>query len=273
MYANTTKVQKYWKLLTLFWQNGLVYRMSVFMWRVRRFLVALMSLTIWLTIYASSAEGATPFGYGRSSMMSYIFLVSVLQSFISATALDGLAQDVYTGTISNHLLKPISLYGYFIVQELADKLRNTTAMIFEFIALFVIFRPEFVKPSLSILGLFVLWVLGALILKFCFSLLLGSLGFWSPKTWAPRFLFYSLLKFVGGQLFPLEVLPETIQKIIYATPLPYFSFIQTQLFLGKVSGAAALRHTLILAGWIVILGLSAKIIWNKGLRDYDAAGR
>ena len=268
-----TTVYKYWRLLTLSWQNGLVYRMSVVMWRIRRFLAALMSLTIWSTIYASSGTSATPFGYSQSAMISYIFLISVLQNLVMATALNGLASDVYTGQISNHLLKPLSLYGYFAMQEIADKLKNTSAMVFEFAALFLIFKPELVIPTLGILGLFVVWTLGAIVLNFIISLLFGSLGFWSPETWAPRFLFYTLLQFAAGQLFPLDVLPKVFQKIMYATPLPYLSFVQTQLFLGKIDGAAQLRHTAILFGWIFMLGAIARMVWKKGLQDYDAAGR
>lgn len=255
------------------WQDGLVYRMSVLMWRVRRFLAALMSLTIWSTIYASSQTGATPFGYTQSAMISYIFLVSLMQNIVMATALNGLAQDVYTGQISNQLLKPVSLTGYLVMQELADKLKNTSAMVFEFAALFLIFKPELVFPTVGIVFLFAVWTVGAIILNFCISLLFGCLGFWSPETWAPRFLFYTLLQFAAGQLFPLDVLPTLVQKIMYATPLPYLSFVQTQLFLGKLDGAAQLRHSLTLLVWILVLGLLAQFIWKKGLKDYDAAGR
>ncbi|NCS97044.1 MAG: hypothetical protein GW762_00420, partial [Candidatus Pacebacteria bacterium] len=78
----TTTIKKYWALLTISWENGLVYRMSVFMWRLRRFLAAVMALTIWSTIYTSAAPEATTFGYAQSDMISYIFLISILQSLV-----------------------------------------------------------------------------------------------------------------------------------------------------------------------------------------------
>ena len=146
-------------------------------------------------------------------------------------------------------------------------------MVFEFIALFLLFKPELLVPSSSTLVIFVLWALGAVILNFCISLLFGSLGFWSPETWGPRFLFYTLMQFAAGQLFPLDVLPQLFQKVMYATPLPYLSFVQTQLFLEKLSPDEVVRHSYTLLFWIGILGLAARTIWKKGLRDYDAAGR
>lgn len=262
---------KYWSLLSVSWQNGLVYRMSVFMWRIRRFLAALMSLTIWTTIYANS--GSAHFGYTQSDMISYIFLVSILQNVVLASAIQGLASEVYSGAISNQLLKPISITGYLAMQEVADKLKNTSAMIFEFIALFFIFMPSLVLPTLQTGILFVLLTFGAIILNFFISLLFGSIGFWSPDTWGPRFLFYTLMQFTAGQLFPLDVLPDLFQKVIYATPLPYLSFLQTQVFLGKFSSPELWRHSIVLLVWIAVTGLASHIIWKKGLRDYDAAGR
>ena len=268
---NGTVLKKYLTLLSLSWEEGLVYRMSVFMWRIRRFLAALMSLTIWTTIYTSSA--GSHFGYAQSEMISYIFLISVLQNLVLATVLQGLAQDVNTGAISNILLKPISLYGYLATQEIADKLKNSLAMIFEFIALFMLFRPELVIPSLSVVAVFIAWVVGAIVLNFFISLLFGSLGFWSPETWAPRFLFYIFIQFTAGQLFPLDVLPAIVQKIVYVTPFPYLSFVQTQLFLEKLTTAEIGTHTIVLIMWILGTGTAAFWIWKKGLKDYDAAGR
>lgn len=266
-------LKKYWSLLSVSWQNGLVYRMSVFMWRLRRFLATLMSLTIWTTIFSHSGAEGVHFGYARTDMISYIFLIAILQNLVLATALNGLAQDVYSGAISNQLLKPLSLTGYLIMQEVADKLKNFSAMVVEFIALFIIFKPELAIPDLSVVGLFILWTIGAIVLNFCISLLFGSLGFWSPETWGPRFLFYTLLQFTAGELFPLDVLPTLFQKIMYLTPLPYLSFVQTQLFLGKYTNSESLNHSLILIFWIFLAAFLARYIWKKGLRSYDAAGQ
>lgn len=266
-------IRKYWSILSVAWQDGLVYRMSVFMWRLRRFLATFMSLTIWTTVYEYSGADAIHFGYARSDMISYIFLVALLQNLVMASAIQGLAQDVYSGSISNQLLKPLSFTGYLIMQEIADKLKNVSAMFIEFIALFFIFKPILVIPNFTIVSFFVLWTAGAIILNFCISLLFGSLGFWSPETWGPRFLFYTLLQFTAGELFPLDVLPQFLQKIMYLTPLPYLSFVQTQLFLGKLTTPQIQHHTLILLFWIVTAAFCAKIIWKKGLHSYEAAGQ
>lgn len=261
---------KYVTLLKLNWQNGLVYRTSVIMWRIRQFLGTLMSLTIWTVIFNSNQNA---FNYTQNSMITYIFLVSFLQSMIIASALNGLAQRVYSGEISNHLLKPINIFGYFVVEELADKLKNIGFLTFEIIILYFIFNPIIVLPNLPVFLIFTTWSILGLILNFLISLIFGSLGFWSPDTWGPRFLFFMIINFTAGKLFPLDILPNVIQKVLYLTPFPYLSFIQIQLFLQRLSTQEIFNHSIVLLFWIVLTGILVSLLWKKGLKTYESSGR
>lgn len=261
---------KYLKLLNISWQNGFVYRTSVYMWRIRQFLASLMSLTVWTVIFADNGSFAH---YSRAEMITYIFLVAIFQNIILASVLNGLAQDIYSGKISYELLKPVNIYFYLGMQDVADKLKNFAFIVAESVALFFLFKPEVVIPSLLIFGSVVGLVLMAALLNFLISLLFGALGFWSPETWAPRFLFYMLLEFTAGRLFPLDILPKIIQQLVFLTPFPYLSFVQTQLFLGRVSANEIGMHFAILGGWLLFFAVIVKIIWSKGLKDYAATGQ
>ncbi len=262
--------KKYISLLQLTWQNGLVYRTSVIMWRLRQFLGTLMSLTVWVVIFQSNPQA---FNYTKDSMITYIFLVSFLQSVIIASALNDLANRVYSGEISNHLLKPINIFGYFAIEEIADKAKNILFLLLEIIILYFIFKPTIVLPEIATFFLFIIWSFLGLMLNFIISLLFGAFGFWSPDTWGPRFLFFMILNFTAGKLFPLDILPEIVQKILYATPFPYLSFVQIQLFLGRFSHSEILQHGFTLFFWVVILGAIASKLWKKGLKSYESAGR
>ncbi len=263
-------MNKYVTLLQLSWQNGLAYRATVIMWRLRQFLETLMSLTVWVVIFESNPQA---FQYTKDSMITYIFLVSFLQSVIIATYLNGLAQKVYSGEISNHLLKPVNIFGYFAIEEIADKLKNFSFLLIETLILFLIFKPVIAIPELGIFLLFVTWSLLGVILNFFITLIFGSFGFWSPDTWGPRFLFYMIVNFTAGKLFPLDILPITLQKILYFTPFPYLSFVQIQLFLQRLNTQEMIRHSLVFLFWVGLLGLLVVTLWKKGLRSYDSAGR
>jgi len=263
-------VKKYFRILSLSWQNGLAYRADVILWRFRQFLNSLMSLTVWSVIFT---QENSLFGYSKDQMITYIFIAAFLQGFILATSLHGLASRVYSGELSALLLKPISLFAYFSMEELADKAKNVFFVLIESAILFVIFKPILVIANFGQLLLFILWAMGGAVLNFFFSLLFGTLGFWSPETWGPKFLFFILADFSAGKLFPLDIMPELLQKFIFMTPFPYLAFMQTQLFLGKLSSSETIYHTLVLFSWIVALSLINKFLWKKGLRHYEAAGQ
>lgn len=263
-------MHKYFVLLKLSWQNGFVYRTSVVLWRLRQFLSTFMAITVWVVIFSGTQEA---FEYSRDAMISYIFLVSFLQSLVLSSSLNGLANRVYSGEISNLLLKPINIFLYFASEEMADKLKNVGFLFLETIALFVIFNPIITFPNTPIFSLFLLWSILAVLLNFFITLIFGAIGFWSPETWGPRFLFFMIVNFTAGKLFPLDILPQAIQKILFYTPFPYLSFVQIQLFLNRYSQAEIISHSLTLLSWVIILGILAYKLWQRGLKAYDSAGR
>lgn len=263
-------MRKYWQLFLITWQNSFVYRLSLFFWRFRQFLSTIMSLTIWSVIFTSQQSA---FGYARAEMITYIFTVSILQSLILATVLNGLAGEVYSGAISKELVKPVNLYVYLGIQDIADKLKNFIFVILESSIIFFIFRPEIIIPTLDAGIVFLFWLAGGIILNFWISLLFGALGFWAPNTWGPRFLFFMIVEFTAGKLFPLDILPKAVQAFLNATPFPFLSYYQTQLILGRLGPAEVLQKSVLLLFWIILTGVAALWVWKKGLRDYSAAGQ
>jgi len=264
-----TSLKKYLVLLQLSWQNQFVYRTSLFMWRLRQFLSSIMSLTIWTVLFASQTN---IFNYDQQQMISYVFLISFLQSVVLTTALNGLANDIYSGRISTLLIKPMNIFAYLAAQDAADKLKNVFFVIFEVLLLAWIFKPVITLPSPTMLFFFLLSVMLGVVLYFLIIMLFGTIGFWSPETWGPRFLFFMVLEFAAGKLFPLDILPRAIQNILYLTPFPYFSYAQTQIFLEKYSTAQAINTLGVISFWVVFLGIGLNFIWRKGIKNYSAAG-
>jgi len=263
-------MHKYLIVLKQYWQNIFVYRTSFVLWRFREFISSLMALTIWKVIFTNQ-EAA--FGYQQNQLIAYIFLATVLHNIILTTSLNNLAGDIYSGGISTKLVKPINIWLSLGFQDIADKILNLSFVILESTILYFIFKPVFIFPSLTHGLIFVTWVILATLISFIINLLFGSIGFWSPDSWGPKFLFYMFLDFTAGKLYPLDILPNFIQQIVYLTPFPYLSYVQTQLFLGRLQSDQIIPITLVMITWILGLTFIFKIIWNKGLKNYTAMGQ
>lgn len=263
-------MRKYLILLQLAWQNGLVYRTNVILWRLRQFISTMMALTVWHVIFTGQNN---VFEYTGNEMATYIFLASFLQSLILATALNGLANRIYSGQMSFDLIKPVNIFGILATEDIADKLKNVGFLIIETLILWQIFRPEIFVPDLTTLLVLGIWILGGVILNFLITLLFGALGFWSPDIWGPRFLFFIFVEFSAGKLFPLDILPEIIQRIILITPFPFFAFLQSQLFLGKLNTDEILYYTGLLTFWVILFAFIVKKVWQVGIKSYQASGQ
>lgn len=263
-------LKKYLRFFTIHWERGLAYPFSFGMWRFRQLLSTIMSLTIWSVIFTQNGQ---VFGYSRDQMMSYIFIISVLQGAILATDLHTLAGNIYSGEISQLLIKPVKLFRYFASQELADKLKNLVFIVLEGLILYLVFRPVLVIPPLPTLLLFLTWVILGVIIHFFIEILFGTIGFWSPDTWGPKFLFFMVVDATAGKLFPLDIFPPVVQQALYLTPFPYLSYAQSQLFLGRLSPEVWVNQSVALVGWAGILAVLATLVWRAGLRQYSAAGQ
>lgn len=261
---------KYLQVFSLTWQNGFTYRISLLLWRMRQLLATLLSLTLWNVLFSHQTA---VFSYSRDQMLTYLIVVSIIQGFVLATLMHSLAADIYQGQISSLLTKPINIIAYLASQDLADKLKNLFFVVFEAGLLVLFFRPNLGITS----GWSIMWFVGltlaATYLFFQIMLIFGCLGFYSPETWAPRFLLFVMIDLTTGRLFPLDILPAQLQTLLYLTPFPYISYLPAQVLLNRIRTEQVVPLALGLTWWIVALTTAGRALWYQGRKHYSATGQ
>ncbi len=81
-----------------------------------------MTYFLWRGIFTTSN---LVFGYTQPQILTYIFLVLVVQSFVlSAPSSDNIGSEIGSGDLSNFLLKPMGYLKYWFTRDLANKLLN-----------------------------------------------------------------------------------------------------------------------------------------------------
>jgi ABC-2 type transport system permease protein len=58
-----------------------------------------------------------------------------------------------------------------------------------------------------------------------------------------------------------------------ATPFPYLIYFPVEIYLGNVAGWALIGGLLVAAAWVGILWMVLNVVWQKGLKAYQAFGR
>ncbi len=262
-------MQKYFSLFTITLQEIFAYRLNMLMWRVRQVFVFLVPFFIWKSILG---QGGEIYGYNFAAIMTYLFGTTVLRSLVMGSRTIDLGWMINSGNLTIPLMRPINIFGLFFTRDLADKLFNLSFIIFEIPLIILLFHPPvFLQTDVVSILFFIVSVILAILIYFFINIIFGSLAFWSRDIWAPRFLLMMIMEFASGTMFPLDMLPEYWQNIVFMTPFPSLLYVPLKIYLG--TDPHYLSHLLIAFAWTLGLGLMASLVWKKGIKSYEAEGR
>jgi ABC-2 type transport system permease protein len=77
---------------------------------------------------------------------------------------------------------------------------------------------------------------------------------------------------LGGQIFPLDLLPASIYRIAQFLPFYYQMYFPGAIFTGRINLPSALQGLIIQLGWVVVLLILNQFLWVRGLRRHTAVG-
>lgn len=252
------------------WDQALSYRLNVVMWRFRQ---VLQLLTIYFLWNAILPPGKSFIGYTQSLMLTYIFGTSLVSSIVLSSRIWEVADEINSGLLSNLLLRPINYFVYWFAKNLGDKALNIVFSIVEITLLYVILHPPiYIQTNGLLIIVFLISLIIGMLIQFCIDFLLSFVGFWSSETWAPRFIFYMLISFFSGGLFPLDILPKGIFLFFQSLPFAYLLYFPLKIYLGQLSTLEIIKGFFLSILWTLILFTSMKFIWKKGLQTYTAQG-
>lgn len=234
-------------------------------------LALLTGFFLWTTLFLTNK---TLFGYSQTLLLTYVFGASLLNAIILSTRTSGVSDDINNGNLSNFLIRPINYFYYWFARDLGDKALNVGFSLTEFVFLIWLLHPPlFLQTNLFVLFLFVISILFAIVIYFFLNFLVGCIGFWSADVWAPRFLFYMILIYSAGSLFPLDILPKLIYEITQLLPFSYLLYFPLKIYLGQITALGIIKGFIIGGIWIGALYKIVLFVWHKGLTTYTAQGR
>lgn len=266
-------MRKYLGLFKISFQQEFVYRLNFIMWRVRNVLQILVAYFLWTTLFIG---GGKIFGYDKNQILTYIFGVLIVRALVLSSRAIDVAGDINSGDLTLSLLKPINFFKYWLTRDFSTKALNLFFAFFETLFLVLVLKvPFFFQTNFSFLLPFSFSLVLAILIFFFLVLLIDMVTFWAPEMqWAGQFIFLAIItEFLSGAIFPLDILPQALQKVIYFLPFPYLIFFPVQIYLGKLALVNTLGGIMVEGFWVITLSLIVNFIWKKGLLRYEAAGR
>jgi len=252
-------------------QSNVVYRWNFAIRSCFSFVQLAVIFILWRAAYASSPDIG---GFGFGQTLTYFVTLIVVQFFIGAFNEDyQINEEIRNGLINQFLLKPINYFSYRFSIFTAARVVSGSLVLVPLLAALPLLGHLLVFPHGAwrlALGLPAM-VMGGLIqftIAFCF----GMFTFWFLEIQGFIILSLALESILGGQMFPLDLLPRAAFRVTQCLPFYYQMYFPAAILTGRISGHVALRQLPVQAAWVVGLFGLAALLWKRGLRRHTAVG-
>jgi ABC-2 type transport system permease protein len=253
-------------------QSNLVYRVNFAM---RGFFSLFHLAAIFILWGAAYMAQPTLGGFSLNQTLTYFVTLLVLQFFISAFNEDyQISEDIRNGLINQFLLKPINYFGYRFSIFLAARLVTGSLVLIPLLVAMPVLYHSLTFPAepwrLAV-GLPAM-ALSAMI-QFSIAYCFGLLTFWFLEIQGFVILSMAVETILGGQMFPLDLLPAWAYSLAKYLPFYYQMYFPAAIFTGRLSDKAAIAQGFGIQGlWVVALLCLNQWLWARGLRRHTAVG-
>jgi ABC-2 type transport system permease protein len=264
-------LDKYRQAFLVGLQSNLVYRWNFI---VRGFF-SLFHLAVVFILWTAAYAGQDDIGgFDLRQTLTYFVTLLVLQYLISAFNEDyQISEEIRQGLINQFLLKPINYFVYRFSIFLAARLVTGALVFIPLLVALPVFYDSLTFPGEG-------WRLAAAVpalalsalIQFSIAYAFGMLTFWFLEIQGFVILSMAVESILGGQIFPLDLLPDWLFRIAQFLPFYYQMYFPAAILTGRIGQATALHGLGIQAFWVlVLLGLN-HVLWVRGLRRHTAVG-
>lgn len=252
-------MDKYKLLIEVYLKSYRKYPIGLFLKLIYLPIQMLMYIFLWLNI---SKSNEIDFKY----LITYYLLTSLLQYAYPFTHIaNKIENDVIDGGVANYLVRPISHINPVLCQYIAWMCLYS--IVFVPAIIFVYFFRGF---ALIQIGLFLLSAVIGLSIEFMLWYNVGLIAFFIERIRGVITTVIALRIFISGSLIPLSFFPKTIRNLTYLFPFRFYIYVPVNSLLGEVKPNEILLNLIIGVGWIIILILLSKLLWNKGTEKMQA---
>jgi ABC-2 type transport system permease protein len=215
---------------------------------------------IWRAVFRQST---TVVGLSLDEMITYVAVGWTIRSFYFNEIDRDIAGQVQEGRLAMNLIRPVNFQTVMVFDAAGQSAFRAT--LFTLPIAVVVALLFHVRPPAST-GAGVLFVISATLSFFLvagMNFLVGLIAIRTKSIMGILRAKYLLLELLSGLLIPTTLFPEPLRSILLASPFPHINFTPAVLYLGKTTGAAAVRLLLEQAGWTVALLALGQWAWAR----------
>jgi ABC-2 type transport system permease protein len=223
-----------------------------------------------VTFTAAGATSATDMinGLTLQDTLWYLMLAETIELSRPRLA-NTIADAVKDGSIAYVLNKPYDFLLYQFSTSMGETVfRAVLNAVFGSAVIWILAGPH--PEPLGFLAV-IPALLGAWILNFCISVIIGLAAFVTEDVSAFQWIYQKFAFILGGLLIPLDFYPAWLQAIARALPFSSMVYGPARLFVSPSLSnlASTLGMQLV---WIVLLGAITALFYRRGIRELAVNG-
>lgn len=268
----------------------LAYRGDFALGTLMRFLPIITQIFLWGAIFDSisqsgviaaadrTGDASEPVrigGYGFREMVAYYLITMISRAFSSMPNLaSGIALQIRNGEIKRYLIQPIDLIGFLMINRIAHKVAYYAVAIAPFALVFYLCRDYFVDgfPPPHLFVAFLASLVMGFLIGFFLEAAIGMIGFWFLEVSSLLFLYMLFSFFLSGHMFPLTLLPDSIEPFVNFLPFKYLAYFPAAVFLGKIPPEELPLEMAIEVAWLIFFAIVCRLAFQRGVARYSGYG-
>lgn len=265
-------LNKYRTVFTVGLQSNLVYRVNFGVRGFFSFFHLIVVFILWSAAYGGKTEIN---GFSFAQTFTYFVTVIVVQFFIGAFNEDyQISEEIRNGLINQFLTKPVNYFAYRFSIYLSARLVTGLLILLPLLVVLPLIHQHLALPhdwwryAIAVPAL----VMSGLI-QFGIAYIFGLMSFWFLEIQGLVILSMAIESLLGGQIFPLDLLPRWLFDLSSGLPYFYQMYFPVALLTGRLSDPAVIGHMLVIqAFWVAVILVAGQILWRRGLRLHTAVG-
>lgn len=259
------KIQKaYWCFTKTGFKTAIAYRSELIGYFIGESLYNIALIFVWKALFLNTGNTAYN-GFTFTQIVLYLLLSGIMSFMDESDSLFILGEEIRDGNIVMRLIKPVSLDKSILYFELGNKLLMLTCVFVPsvvFVGIYFNFAYGITFPVSSYV-LFSLSMIISYFISFYFNMLFGFLSFYLLNLWGVSMLKTAVVKFLSGQVIPLFLFPEIVEKVFSILPMAAMTYTPVMIFLGKYSRRVLLFNLAVQIFWLFFFYSICQIIWKR----------
>jgi ABC-2 type transport system permease protein len=224
---------------------------------------------IWRAVFRTGHAVA---GLTLEDMITYVAVGWAIRSFYFNEIDREMGTQVQEGKLAMNLIRPVDFQTVMIADAAGQSAFRAILFTVPISVVLALIFP--VKPPASLAAaLLFLWsAVMAFFLVAAINFLVGLIAIRSKSILGILRAKYLALELLSGLLIPTTLFPEPLRTILLASPFPHINFTPAALYLGKATGAQALRLLGLQAGWTLVLLAAGQWAWRRSQQRITIQG-